>query len=183
MDCLSHVLPKKHSSVSVLYAQLGSLCAINNKLQLAKDSLQHALLISEETYGNNSYFYALAEYNTLLVDFICLTQGDHETFEISLNKAVQFFPEKHPVREAFELGMLLDNVKLRCSEGISTNAHCLWKVSVVSLLDHPFSWLDYPPVSKAVVLGADYQVWAHVEKRLHRHPFRYSWVSTVFPRY
>eukprot|EP00794_Sanderia_malayensis_P010665 gene10665-11794_t len=33
----------------------------------------------------------------------------------------------------------------------------LWIWAFVTLLDHPFSWIGYPPCANAVVLGADYQ--------------------------
>ena len=50
----------------------------------------------------------------------------------------------------------------------------------MSLLDHPFSRIEYPPVSKSVVFGTDYQVWAHLDRLIHMNPFRYSWISSIF---
>ena len=56
----------------------------------------------------------------------------------------------------------------------------VWNICFFQVLDKPFSWLNYPPISRFFVFGADQQVWAHLKSVQHSLPKMYSWISVAF---
>ena len=157
-------LPVSHTILSSVINQLAVILATNKKYRLAIVKFEEAQKIIRETTGLKSMPYVLTSCNTFLVECVTSKRIQREELEKNLNYIQGLLPANHNLRNVFTV----QNIE-SMFEQLSAEAF-IWKLSFVSLLDHPFSWIDFPPSTKAVVFGADYQVWAHIDNLLHLHP-------------
>ena len=67
--------------------------------------------------------------------------------------------------------------KLLSEETSNHNFRDYWQSSYIQLCDQPLGWIDYCPFDKTIVLGADSQVWEHVEKCINTWPSKYQWIA------
>ena len=180
MTILQNTVAPKHSILAVVYNLLGVLLAIAEDFQSALDNLQQALTIVKDTSGSESIFFKLIQFNEVLIKKISKLYSKSEQINVCSSKIVNYLPECHPMRKRLDIDIV--NQKVACfSCGIqSENAKIIWDLCFVSLLDHPLAWVDYAPCIKSIVIGADYQVWAHVKKIIHQQPFKYSWIGNPF---
>ena len=117
---------------------------------------------------------ALTNCNKILVECAKVNAIETKKLEENLVSIHSRLPEKHHLQTTLNIENVTTEFCTLKSEDF------IWKFSFVFLLDHPFSWIDYPPTSKAIVFEADYQVWAHLDQLLHLHPLCYSWISSIF---
>ena len=180
---MSDILPNGHSVLAVVNNVIAILQAGNKQRENATLGIDTALHILKKTTGVKSLSYAFLKFNKLLIECICHGKIKEDTVEQLVSEICELLPKEHHIRQCLGSGSFLselkslfsiDNAKETCKQSF------LWKWGFVALPDHPFSWIDYPPCANVVVMGADYQVWAHLDKLLSLHPMRYSWVSSLF---
>ena len=171
-DYSDKVLPENHSILGKVFNQLAVLKAANNEFEVAMVYFDKALKIVDETTGCKSVSYMLINFNKYLAQCVSVKNIEISEFDKFWNN--ESFPKDHFLRNTMKFDMLQTEMEQ------SAEPLFIWMFSFISLLDHPFSWIDNPPVSKCITFGADYQVWAHLDQLLHLNPLRYSWISTLF---
>ena len=173
-DNLAAKLPRSHIFLAITYNQLGVMLAANNKFEAANLNFERALDVIKSTTGHKSIQSLITQFNKVLVENAKANKMDQNQLQQHLVIICSMLPDKHHLRNTMSTENLAAEFK-------TLDLHdFIWKFSFVSLLDHPFSWIDYPPTSTAVVFGADYQVWAHLDQLLHLHSWRYAWISSIF---
>ena len=185
VSCLSDALPQNHSVLGSLYSQTGVLLAITGRFLEAANLFEKAKDIFLKTWGVKSFPFLHTRFNMEVVKCMYLSDiSDANQKELSdtINCLRVLYPVGHPI---LEKALNFDTFILKMKEALDKNntleiCHFVWDVCYVPLLDRPFSWIDYVPAAHSLVFGADYQVWAHLDSLLHKHQFRYSWVSTIF---
>eukprot|EP00112_Aurelia_sp_Birch-Aquarium-sp1_P022304 Seg625.3 transcript_id=Seg625.3/GoldUCD/mRNA.D3Y31 product="hypothetical protein" protein_id=Seg625.3/GoldUCD/D3Y31 len=175
---LVQFLPSNHTVLAASLNQLGVLFALNGRIYESVACFDKSLAIYAETTGERSHQYILTLYNKTLVSFLFNVASEKE-LETSLSKVIDFFPNNHPIQASFQPEQLI--AKLTCVKSDLINSKSVvWNYCFIPVFDQPMGWLDYPPVSKSIILGADYQVWAHIDHLSHTFPFRYSWMACSF---
>ena len=165
---LAAKLPRSHSILAITYNQLGVMLAANNKFEAANLNFERALDVIKSTTGHKSIQSVITQFNKVLVEDAKANKMDQNQLQQHLVIIYSMLPDKCRLKNTVSTENLAAEFK-------TLDLHdFIWKFSFVSLLDHPFSWIDYPPTSTAVVFGADYQVWAHLDQLLHLHPLRYA---------
>ncbi len=175
-------LINKHSIMAILYNQYGVLLAANREYESAILHFDKAIEIIDETTGSNSINSLTTKYNKFLVSSVQCKHLNAIKIDQLLSKLHNMLPENHIFQKIFTQSSISAEFHQLLDTGYSQEqeSQFLWEFSFVTILDHPFSWIDYPPIDKSVVIGADYQVWAHLDQLLHFHPLRYSWISSIF---
>ena len=175
---LKEILPNNHSIVGIVYNQLGILFTINNESEQGIDNLCKALAIFLQTTGEKSFLYLTTRFNQILIE--CITKFAVSKFDIlreAVHALANIFPANHQLVTFLNAENLIRELS---NQDTKFQGTFLWTTCFVSVLDRPFSWIDYPPLSKVVILGADQQVWAHLQNLQHAYPKRYSWLSAIF---
>ena len=180
-DALVEHLPTNHTVKGMICNQFGVIMAVNNNHEPAIRLLEKALEIFKETCGESSYQYLFANFNKILIKIVFSGNVEDKSLESACEAITNFYPEGYHLLESVRyhhLQVKLQSILTDKNNAIATKF--LWDACFVLLLDRPFSWIDYPPSKHAVIFGADYQVWAHLDNLLHTNPLRYSWVSSIF---
>ena len=182
IEYLREILPSNHTVLGTLLNQLGVLMATNGDLVSATTVLEKALNIFSKTSGTADFPYNHTRFNKIIVDTMYSRSIDVPYLQMVIQDMKHLYPNNYPFPSQFDCEKLLANLRdmLQNCANSEEISHFLWQTCFVSLLDCPFSWIDYPPSSHAVIFGADYQVWAHLDSLLHTHPLRYSWISSTY---
>ena len=135
---------------------LGRFCSFAGRLQLVSGRFSSFQLVL--TFINYALF---------------LTAVKPVELEQCLGEIASLYPDKHPMLSA------INGETILCKEN-TKKFSLVWNACFVQVLDRPFSWIDYAPISRVVVFGADQQVWAHLKSLQHSFPKRYSWISVIF---
>ena len=157
---------------------MGILFTINNESEQGNDNLCKALAIFLQTTGEKSFLYLTTRFNQILIE--CITKFAVSKLDIlreAVHALANIFPANHQLVTFLNAENLIRELS---NQDTKFQGTFLWNTCFVSVLDRPFSWIDYPPLSKVVILGADQQVWAHLKNLQHAYPKRYSWLSAIF---
>eukprot|EP00112_Aurelia_sp_Birch-Aquarium-sp1_P005482 Seg1622.9 transcript_id=Seg1622.9/GoldUCD/mRNA.D3Y31 product="hypothetical protein" protein_id=Seg1622.9/GoldUCD/D3Y31 len=179
-DMLVEHLPANHTVKGTICNQFGVIMAVNDNYEPAIKLLEKALEIFEDTCGKSSYQYLFANFNKILIKVVFSGNVEDKSLESVCEAMTKFYPEDYHLLQSVSYNNLQVKLQTILTDKNKDISKFLWDTCFVLLLDRPFSWIDYPPSTNAVIFGADYQVWAHLDNLLHTNPLRYSWVSSIF---
>ena len=174
-----HTLPQNHTILASSHNQLGVMLALNDKIDESIQSFDKALEIFAETTGKDSHQYILMRYNKTLISSLNSEQPDPTYFDDAIDNVKKSFPAEHPI-SSLTSKTVCDRLGSAMESDDHMRSSIIWDLSFVFLFDHPLGWVDYPPISQAVIIGADHQVWAHIARLMHTFPFRFSWIAGNF---
>ena len=138
-------LPKNHTILAASYNQLGVLLALNDKIKESVHSFDKSLKIFAETTGKKSHQYILISYNKTLVSSVNSEQLDPTCIENALNNLKKYFPAEHHISSLY-LKTVWDSLGTSKESDAHMRPSIIWNLSFVFLFDHPFGWVDYPPI-------------------------------------
>ncbi len=177
---IESAISSSHTVLATSYNTFAIMSALNSNVVQATAYFDKALSIYEKSVGIKSANYIVTVFNKAFVSFVhCHDSCREAKLSDAIESVCEIFPVNHPIHSTLKTEEILFLAK-KAGNSETMMQKILWDICFLSLQDHPMSWLDYPPVSKLIILGADHQVWAHLDHLKHAFPLRYSWISFCF---